>query len=114
MARGTYTTLLLAAVASVKEFIDNHPLEKKTTQELAEQVGISRSLLQQIFHQKYHTHIKKYCTLKKMQSAKQLLQEGIAIRQVAKRCHYHSHSAFTTAFKNKFGVTPLGWLKENL
>jgi AraC-like DNA-binding protein len=48
-----------------------------------------------------------------MQSAQQLLQDGIAIKQVAKRCHYHSHSAFTTAFKNKFGVTPLDWLKQN-
>jgi AraC-like DNA-binding protein len=112
MARGNHMTLLLAA-AKVKEYIDEHPLEQKTTQELAEHVGISRSLLQQIFHQTYHTHIKKYRTLKKMLSAKKLLQEGVAIKLVAKRCHYHSHSAFTTAFRKNFGITPLSWLKQH-
>jgi AraC-like DNA-binding protein len=110
MRRETHMTLLLAA-AKAKEYIDKHPLDQKTTQNLAEYVGISRSQLQQIFHQIYGTHIKKYYTFKKMQSAKQLLQQGIAIKLVAKRCHYHSHSAFTTAFKNMFGITPLTWLK---
>jgi len=113
MGSSTHMTLLLAA-ASVKEYIDNHPLEHKTTQELAEQAGITRNQLQQIFHQTYHTHIKKYRTFKKMQSAQQLLLQGIAIKLVAKRCHYHSHSAFTTAFRNNFGITPLSWLKKNL
>lgn len=114
MGRGVQMLRILAeAAAKVKEYIDEHPLDQKTTQELAEYAGVSRKLLQQTFHKEYSTNIKEYYALKKMQSAKQLLQKGMAARQVAKQCHYHSHSAFITAFRNKFGTTPLTWLKQN-
>jgi AraC-like DNA-binding protein len=114
MGRGIQMLRILTeAAAKVKDYIDTHPLEQKTTQQLAEYAGISRHLLQQTFHREYRIHIKEYYALRKMQSAKKLLQQGMAARQVAKQCHYHSHSAFITAFKNKFGITPHAWLKQN-
>ena len=107
------TQQLVAAVSTVKKYIDNHPLEKKTTIELSEYAGISRNLLQKAFKEINGIHIKEYYTEQKMNSAKQLLEEGMAIRQVARLCRYRSHSAFTTAFRNKFGMTPITWLKQN-
>ena len=102
---------VMDAVARVTTYIEQHPLENKTTSELAEYAGISRNLLQQAFKKIHDTHIKKYYSSQKMEAAKQLLEAGTAIRQVAKHCRYRSHSAFTTAFKNKFGITPHAWLK---
>jgi len=100
-------------VTRVKEYIDEHPLEKKTTNELAAYAGISRNLLQKAFKELYSTHIKEYYTAQRMESAMLLLKEGISIRQVARQCRYRSHSAFTTAFRNKVGMAPLSWLKQS-
>ena len=104
---------VVTVVVRVKEFIDKHPLEKKTTNELAEYAGISRNLLQKAFKELYKTHIKAYYTAQKMESALVMMKEGMAIKQVARQCRYRSHSAFTTAFRKKFGITPKNWLKQN-
>lgn len=106
------TQQLITAVTSVKQYIDEHPLENKTTAALAENAGISRNLLQKAFKELFGTHVKEYYTTQKLEAAKGLLEGGMAIRQVARLCRYRSHSAFTTAFKNKFGVSPLAWLKQ--
>lgn len=106
------TPQLIRSVDRVKEYIDKHPLDKKTTDELAQYAGIGRNLLQQAFRQLYDTNIKEYYTVQKMTCAMEKLKEGIAIRQVARQCRYRSHSAFTTAFRNKFGMSPLKWLKQ--
>ena len=106
------TLHLIAAVARVTEYINEHPLEKKTTNELAEYAGISRNLLQKAFKAINGSHVKEYYTTQKLETSKLLLEEGMTIRKVARLCRYRSHSAFTTAFKNKFGITPLAWLKQ--
>ncbi|OQP65367.1 hypothetical protein A3860_17010 [Niastella vici] len=106
------TPYLVATVTRVKDYIDEHPLEKKTTNELAQYAGISRNLLQKAFRELYSTHIKEYYTAQKMESAMLLLKAGMPIRQVARQCRYRSHSAFTTAFRNKYGMAPLSWLKQ--
>jgi len=107
------THQLVTKVARVKKFIDEHPLEKKKTNELAEYAGINRNLLQQAFKELYGTHIKQYYSTQRMGSALVMLKEGMSIRQVARQCRYRSHSAFTTAFRKKFGMTPMKWLKQN-
>jgi AraC-like DNA-binding protein len=106
------TRQVVAAVARAKKYIDDHPLHNKTTNELAEIAGVSRNGLQKAFKQLHGTHIKEYSTLRMMESARWMLEEGMAIGQVARHCRYRSHSAFTTAFKNMFGITPLAWLKD--
>lgn len=106
------TAYLITTVTRVKEYIDEHPLEKKTTNELAQYAGISRNLLQKAFMALYNTHIKEYYTGQKMESAILMMKEGLPIRQVARQCRYRSHSAFTTAFRNKYGMAPLSWLKQ--
>ena len=103
---------LVVVVGRVKEYMDKHPLENKTTEELAFFGGISRNLLQKAFKEIHGIHVKEYYTTQKLKSAKRMLKEGMPIRQVARHCHYRSHSAFTTAFKNKFGIAPMVWLKK--
>lgn len=106
------TPRLVIRVTRVKEYIDKNPLQNKTTNELAGYAGISRNLLQKAFRELHGSHIKQYYTTQKLESAKRMLEEGMAIGQVARLCRYRSHSAFTTAFKNKFGITPFDWLKQ--
>jgi len=107
------TYRLIVTVAKVKEYIDAHPLEKKSTNDLAEYAGISRNLLQKAFRELYGTNVKEYSTAQRMESAMLMMKEGLPIRQVARQCHYRSHSAFTTAFRNKYGMAPLSWLKQS-
>jgi len=106
------TRQVIAAVTKVTKYINEHPLEDKTTTDLAELAGISRNLLQKAFKMITGKHIKEYYISRRMIAAMELIEEGMAIRQVARLCKYQSHSAFTTAFKNKFGISPIVWGKQ--
>ena len=103
------TKHLIASVTRVKEYIDEHPLENKSTDELADLGGVGRNMLQGAFRELFGMKIKGYQTEQKMQVAKGLLEEGISIKKVARQCGYRSHSSFTTAFKNWVGQTPVEW-----
>jgi AraC-type DNA-binding domain-containing proteins len=50
-----------------------------------------------------------------MEKAQQLQADGNkSIKEIAGTCLYKSQSAFTTAFKNLYGVTPLQWREHHL
>ena len=106
------TQHIVAAITRVKEYIDEHPLDIKTTTELAEYAGIGRNLLQKAFRKLNGDGIKNYYTAQKMEAAKRMLADGMPVKLIARLCRYRSHSSFTTAFKNKFGIAPVIWQNE--
>lgn len=97
-------------IASVKEFIDSHPLEWKTTDQLAEEAAINRKLLQKGFKQLHQINISEYQLQKRMEAASEMLDEGrLSKKQIAKRCGYNSYSNFSIAFKRTYKVSPSDW-----
>lgn len=104
---------VFVAITSVQTYLEKNPLDGKTTSELAAYAGISRNLLQKVFKEVHNVTIREYKRTQKMALATQLLQQGLAARLIARKMRYTSQSAFTTAFKNHFGITPTDWLRKH-
>lgn len=105
------------AIHSIKDYIDQHPLEIKTISALIHkthsQIGIN--LLHQGFRQMYGTGIKEYEIRKRLEAAATLLQEDeLTMQQIAEKCGYSSQSSFVRAFKDVHGITPGQWRNQHI
>lgn len=107
----------LEAIHSIKDYIDQHPLELKTIEELIHkthsQIGIN--LLHQGFRQLFGTRIKEYEIKKRLEAATNLLLEDeLTMQEITAKCGYSSQSAFVRAFKDVYGITPGQWRSRHL
>ncbi len=81
-----------------------------TADELARQVGVSRSVLAERFTATVGEPPMRYLTLSRMQLAKELLrQRRRSIPQIAEDVGYEAEAAFNRAFKREVGVPPAAW-----
>ena len=104
-------------IHSIKDYIDQHPLEIKTIEELItkthSQIGIN--LLHQGFRQLYGTGIKEYEIRKRLETAASLLQEDeLTMQEITAKCGYSSQSSFVRAFKDVHGITPGQWRSQHV
>jgi len=107
----------LEAIHSIKDYIDQHPLEIKTIEELIHkthsQIGIN--LLHQGFRQLYGARIKEYEIRKRLEAAASLLQKDeLTMQEITSRCGYSSQSSFVRAFKEVYGTTPGQWRSQHV
>jgi AraC-like DNA-binding protein len=90
------------------------PDHQWTVEDLAREVGVSRSGLAQRFTELTGEAPMRYLTGWRIQLAKHLiLQAGLPIAEVANRVGYESEAAFNRAFKRHVGVAPVTWRKKN-
>jgi AraC-like DNA-binding protein len=83
-----------------------------TVEELAREVGVSRSALAQRFTELTGEAPMRYLAGWRIQLAKHfILQSGLPIAEVADRVGYESEAAFNRAFKRHVGVPPVAWRK---
>jgi AraC family transcriptional regulator, transcriptional activator of the genes for pyochelin and ferripyochelin receptors len=74
---------------------------------LAKQVGLNDCTLKRGFRQIFGTTAFGYLHQCRMDQAKMLLlEQNLSVNQVAQTIGYASRSAFTVAFRKRFGVTP--------
>lgn len=104
-------------IHSIKDYIDQHPLEIKTVEELIHkthsQIGIN--LLHQGFRQLYGTGIKEYEIRKRLEAAASLLQQDeLTMQEITAKCGYSSQSSFVRAFKDVHGITPGQWRSQHV
>ena len=101
------------AVCQVKEYIDLHPLEKISIDDLAIEYGITRKLLQAAFKLLFNKKIKEYTVIKRLEAGQAMLLDGRLTReQIAAHCGYKSGSNFNTAFKTHYKQTPANWIRQ--
>ncbi|MBL8907241.1 MAG: AraC family transcriptional regulator [Rhizobiales bacterium] len=85
----------------------NHPW---TADELAREVGVSRSVLSERFTATIGAPPMRYLTRSRMQLAKELLrQRRRSIPQIAVDVGYEAEAAFNRAFKREVGAPPAAW-----
>jgi AraC family transcriptional regulator, transcriptional activator of the genes for pyochelin and ferripyochelin receptors len=97
----------LEAVLSVKNEIDKDPLKKKELVQMAVEAGIGRNNLQKGFKELFGFGIKEYIFQKRMETAKDMLEQGSFTRkQIAYKLGYRKPNNFSIAFKKKFGFSP--------
>jgi len=105
-----YSNYALVAIASIKAHIDKDPFRfKKSTDILDHLCTPHRNLAEQAFKAMYGCRIKEYQVKQRLNMAKKYLTEGVAKKTVAKKCYYSSISAFSSAFKKEFGISPTEW-----
>ena len=85
-----------------------------TVDELAKQVGLSRSALAERFGELIGQPPMQYLTQWRLSvAAQELLSSKRALAQIAQAVGYESEAAFNRAFKRAFGVPPATWRKIN-
>jgi AraC-like DNA-binding protein len=90
--------------------IHGEPRRSWSLEELAREVGASRSVLAERFHHFVGTPPMQYLARWRMQLAASLLTgTNLGLSQIAERVGYGSEAAFSRAFKRLVGVAPSGW-----
>jgi AraC-like DNA-binding protein len=90
------------------------PERQWTVEDLAHEVGVSRSGLAQRFTELTGDAPMRYLTGWRIQLAKHLiLHADLSIAKVADRVGYESEAAFNRAFKRHVGVPPVAWRKNS-
>ena len=81
--------------------------------DLARQVGLNDRKLKEGFRQAFNTTVFGYLTQQRMEKACQLLVQQRSVAAVAASVGYASPTAFSSAFRRKFGVTPKAYQLAN-
>lgn len=90
--------------------LHDRPAHAWTLEDLASEVGLSRSMLAERFHHFVGVPPMQYLTRWRMQLAAGLLSNGSApLIDIATRVGYGSEAAFSRAFKRWVGVAPSAW-----
>lgn len=110
--KNNYTLFVLNNVAAVKKHLDNNPFEFRTSCELLYNVSsANRKSVEKAFREIYGYGIKTFHVKRRLEKSKKYLEEGRTVKFAAASCLYKSQSAYSTAFKKEFGMTPTEWLK---
>jgi AraC-like DNA-binding protein len=100
-------------VGQALSFLHERPAHSWGLEELAHEVGLSRSVLAERFAHLVGQPPMQYLTQWRMQIASGLLARGSAkIAQVAAESGYESEAAFSRAFKKFVGLSPAEWRKQ--
>lgn len=91
----------------LKAYLDRSLTEDHSLKSLSIQFGLNEFKLKKGFRELYGTSVFDYLLDQRLSLGKSLLQEGgFRVNEVASRIGYKNANHFSTAFKQKFGVTP--------
>lgn len=95
------------SIAETVQYIEAHLSQRLSVEELADVAHLSKFYFQRLFFRLVGKSPMEYIRLRRMASAlKPLREQGRTILEVAVACGYQSHSSFTTAFKETYGIAP--------
>ena len=80
--------------------------DRLTAQEIARQCGMSISSLQKLFLRYTGMGMMRYYNNLRMQHARQMLERGTAVKEVALLLGFEDQNYFSTAFRRHFGFPP--------
>jgi AraC-like DNA-binding protein len=102
-------------VGRALSLLHESPTRDWTLDQLAKDVGVSRSLLAERFTNFVGTPPMQYLQKWRLQMAASRLSEGVAnIATIAAEIGYESEAAFSRAFKKAVGVPPAEWRSKRL
>jgi AraC-like DNA-binding protein len=111
---GWLASLRDPVIGKALTLLHSDPKRNWTTDELADEVHLSRSAFAERFSSLVGQPPMRYLTVWRMQLAAQSLQQSqSSIAQIAYECGYESEATFTRAFKREFGAPPAAWRREH-
>ncbi len=96
----------------VLQIIDEHFTDKLTVTDLAAQIFVSTNTLERYFKKFLYMSPSEYIKRKRLLNACILMQSREPISSVAFACGFSDTSAFISAFKQQFGMTPYKYIKQ--
>ena len=103
--------VILPAIRYIESHYQN---PKLSNAELAEKCNISEVYFRKIFTETYKTTPKQFIVDIRINKAKQLLSDGfLNISAVAGLCGFSNQFHFCRLFKEKTGITPTEYMKQN-
>lgn len=104
----------LRKIRLAKDIILERFNEAPTLVELSEEINLGLRQLKQGFKETYGKPVFQYLLDYKMYKAAKLLSEGkYNVNEVSIELGYSNSSHFIHAFKKKFGITPLSFIKQS-
>ncbi len=99
---------------SIINYIDNRIYTVKNLSEVADALGYNYSYLSNLFRKTFGITLNRYFISKKMQEAEKLLLETRqSVSKIAQRLNYSSVYAFSKAFKEYYGESPVNYKKKH-
>ena len=109
-AKGWFAAINEPIVGRALQLVHKEPARRWTVEELAREVGASRTVLTERFNACLGQAPIEYVTGWRMQlAAERLRNSGESIAGIAADVGYESEAAFNRAFKRVTGVTPGAW-----
>ena len=99
---------------AIKHIENNYQNPKLSNAELAQKCNISEVYFRKVFTEVYKTTPKQFITDVRIDKAKQLLSDGfLKVGAVAEQCGFSNQYHFCRLFKEKTGITPTEYMKQN-
>lgn len=108
------STVRNVIIPAIKYIESNYKNPKLSNAELAEKCNISEVYFRRVFAESYKTTPKQFVVDIRINKAKQLLSDGLLkVGSVAEQCGFSNQYHFCRLFKEKTGVTPTEYMKQN-
>jgi len=105
---GTLTPRDRALLARVRDHLHQQPGADHSLQQLAQLACMSASALRYKFQQTYGVSVMGFLRQRRMELARQCLEQGWRVQEAAHYVGYRHASNFATAYRQHFGVSPRG------
>ena len=110
----TESSVRSVIIPAIRYIESNYQNPKLSNAELAEKCNISEVYFRKIFTENYKTTPKQFIMDIRINKAKQLLSDGfLNIGAVAEECGFSNQFHFCRLFKEKTGITPTEYMKQN-
>ena len=104
----------LDAVIGTRNYIDNNYEADLNLKVLSHNRFVSKYHLLRLFKKYYGQTPKQYLTDKRIEKSKEYLKKGMNTTETCFAIGFESPSSFSTLFKNRTGITPTEFQKEQL
>lgn len=93
-------------VTEILEYLHDHLTEPISIDSLAEHFYLSKYYMMRLFRARTGFTIHAYLTDQRLHLAQELIRQGAIATEACYRCGYGDYSAFSRAYKKRFGESP--------